>query len=244
MGFRNPVTTATDVDTGQPDGAGVRVYQKAVTGGTAGVVEFRDGIAGDTPSTLTAQANLVPQGGGYTAQGGGFAMDAGSFNGVDGPKWDLRVEEAGAGGYRPVARLTGADVVDIAGLPVPVNSTDERAAALADRGNAKGTTVIRLDTPDAREERWDGTKWRASTQGHESLTSDAGGNIVVPHGLGAVPTKVLVTPGAQLSDLLQRIVDFTWTNADAFSFVVVLRREDTNAVLGPQTVRFSWQAFT
>lgn len=108
MGFRNPLTSATAVDTGQPTSAGVRTYQQATSTGTRGVVEFRDGITGDAPSRLTAQANLVPQGGGgYTAQGGFLELAAGSWNGVTGPALTLAVEENPTGGYRSQARLSG-----------------------------------------------------------------------------------------------------------------------------------------
>lgn len=114
MGFRNPITSAAAVDTGQPAGAGARVYQGADSTGVFGVVEFRDGIAGDAPAQLVGRANMVPQGGGgYTQQGGGMALRAGSYNGVSGPEWDVQVEGDPAGGYRGAARLSGAAYVDL-----------------------------------------------------------------------------------------------------------------------------------
>lgn len=109
MGFRTPLTA---VNTGQPAGAGAKVYQGSDATGVYGVLEFRDGIAGDTPAQVTGRANLVPQGGGvYTAQGGSLALKAGSYNGVTGPELDLLVEEAPAGGYQATARLVGAPLI-------------------------------------------------------------------------------------------------------------------------------------
>lgn len=109
MGFRNRLTTAGAVDTTDtPGGPAVRIYNYDTPTQRVAVVEFGDGIAGDTPSRLTSLANLVPQNPGYTAQGGGFTLAGGSWNGVDAPDLALGVESAPAGGYRSVARLTAA----------------------------------------------------------------------------------------------------------------------------------------
>jgi hypothetical protein len=109
MGFRDPITSAAAVDTGtSPTGAGVSVYEASDVTGAWGIVEFRDGLVGDAPSTLTAKANLTSQGGGvFTAQGGSMVLKAGSFNGTPGPHLDLNVEGAPLGGFEPVARLRG-----------------------------------------------------------------------------------------------------------------------------------------
>lgn len=111
MGFRNPITTAKAVDTGQPSGAGVRIYQAPTQYSTTGIVEFRDGV-GDSPSQILATANLTPQGGGgYTEQGGGLGIHAGSWNGLQGPGIDLNVEGAPAGGYQAAAYLRGVSTL-------------------------------------------------------------------------------------------------------------------------------------
>jgi hypothetical protein len=111
MGFRNPITSADAVDTGQPAGAGVRIYQAETAYGTTGIIELRDGIVGDTPSTISSSANLVPQGGGYTAQGGGLSVGAGSWNGVSGPQLGLSVVADPGGGYMAEARLRNAGLI-------------------------------------------------------------------------------------------------------------------------------------
>lgn len=112
MGFRNPITSATAVDTGQPAGAGIRMYQGSDATGVFGVIESRDGIAGDTNAQIIDRANLVPQGGGYTQQGRTFTIKAGTANGVPaGPELDLNVEGLPAGGFGPVARLKNAGLV-------------------------------------------------------------------------------------------------------------------------------------
>lgn len=56
MGFRNPVTSVSDVDTGPtPTGPGVRLYQDTVN--NRGVLELRDGAPGHTPATLQLTNN-------------------------------------------------------------------------------------------------------------------------------------------------------------------------------------------
>lgn len=132
MGFRNPATSAEAVDTGaSPTGPGVRVYQD--TAGPLsfprGVVEFRDGIAGDGHATLTRTVNATDTGGGVLAAvGGTFALDGGTLNGVPAGALRLVVEEDPAGGFRTVAELA-ADRIRTAG-PVTSGSTLPRSAIL------------------------------------------------------------------------------------------------------------------
>jgi hypothetical protein len=109
MGFRRTITTATDVDTGTPTGAGVKVYETSdANGNQFGVVEFRDGLFGDAPAQVMGKAFLSSRG--AVATGGGLSLVAGSYNGTTGPELDLSVESDPAGGYRPVARLLHADL--------------------------------------------------------------------------------------------------------------------------------------
>jgi hypothetical protein len=114
MGFRNPATTAEGVDTGEnTTGPGVRVYQDTTgpLGFPRGVVEFRDGIAGDAHATLTRTVNVVDAGGGaFTTAGGTFALDGGSINGVPAGGVRMVVEEDPAGGYRSALELVAGQV--------------------------------------------------------------------------------------------------------------------------------------
>jgi hypothetical protein len=122
VGFRDPVTSATALDTGDGFAVGsVRVYPDnnpqpaGAPASTSSVVEFRDGIAGDLPSSLRASAYYTgdtgPDGGPLLrARGGSLALSAGSWNGIQGPALSMGVEELQAGGYGDVTRLTGSTV--------------------------------------------------------------------------------------------------------------------------------------
>lgn len=112
MGFRNPATSATAVDTRAGTATpGVQVYNRTQPWGSQGVVEFDDGIPGDTAATITAGPNYQQQGGGYAPAGGSMTMQAGTWSGVAGPAFQANVEAAPAGGYTPVARVKGAPLV-------------------------------------------------------------------------------------------------------------------------------------
>lgn len=104
MGFRNPATSATAVDTGhgQTD-AGVRVYQDLSTPGVPrGVAEWRTG-------RMDRNATATLSGGG--SGGSAFVLDGGAALGVAAPQLQLNVEGAAAGGYTPVARVTGGPLI-------------------------------------------------------------------------------------------------------------------------------------
>jgi hypothetical protein len=105
MGFRVPLTSATAVDTRTaPTGAGARLYEATDANGVWGVLEFDNGIPGETPSTVTGRSNA---GAGGSVQGGSLAMQAGSFNSVAGPRLSLDVAPAATSGYEASARLSG-----------------------------------------------------------------------------------------------------------------------------------------
>lgn len=109
MGFRDALTSATDVDTTGPlSGAGARLYEATDANGLPyGVLEFSDGVFGDTPARLIGRATFNPRSVAGT-QGGGAYLLGGSYNGVTAPELDLTVEDisAGAGNWQPVARIT------------------------------------------------------------------------------------------------------------------------------------------
>lgn len=101
MGFRDPVTSATDVDTGRGlADAGVRLFQDlSIPSVPRGVAEWRTGL-------MDRNATAELSGGG--SGGSNFAISGGATEGVNAPELDLNVEGAGIGGYVPVARLLGA----------------------------------------------------------------------------------------------------------------------------------------
>ncbi len=125
MGFRNPITTAEGVDTGKDStGPGVRMYQDPNPEGVSrGVVEFRNGIAGDRHATITRTVNGFVDGDLIRSFGGTFTIDAGSAEGIDagGIEWD--VIPAGDGTHERRARLLNTTrgiepVVPITDLPL------------------------------------------------------------------------------------------------------------------------------
>lgn len=232
-----------ETDTGQPAGAGVHVYQQSTATGTRGVVELRDGIAGDSPSTMTSEAFLVPQGDSYTAQGGRYRMQAGSFNGVTGPRLDLAVEAAPAGGYWSVARLVGAEVIDIAGLPVEVPDQTARDAL----PKRLGLTVLRQDL-GGRAERWDGAGWRFRLAGYSSPpgvfpSTDSNAFLSFPHGSGGQPPLTWgMNPTGQATDPIALVFEaITWA-ADGTNLTLRAKRTDTSQWFPGQPVRVSWWA--
>lgn len=97
MGYRNPVTSATAVDTGR-NAPGVRIYASG-TNPASGVVEWSAGGAGPARATFTSSD---------TGSGGSaFTLDPGQDNGVQAATLALNVEGKGTGGYQSVGRLTG-----------------------------------------------------------------------------------------------------------------------------------------
>lgn len=110
MGFKNPLTSATVVDTGDGAPAGVRIYQSTDgRGNPQGVIELDDGVAGDAPSTIT-----VTSFGGLG--GGSLAIKTGTFGGVAGPELDLYVDQ---GSGLATASLTAAGGMLLNGESIP-----------------------------------------------------------------------------------------------------------------------------
>jgi len=146
MGFRNPVTSASVVDTGSsPTGAGARLYQLVDDQGTRGVLELRDGIAGDTPAGVDAVAVLTPVDGGYVAQGSSTTVKGLGTNGLDAAYLELTTEAKAAGGYQSAARLY-ADVVEFPGT----------GAAVAKGNVVHGESTVSVQTTSNAEARLSG----------------------------------------------------------------------------------------
>lgn len=213
MGFRNPVTSVSSLDTGQGFARGsVESFTDNPTGPlgtplhTAAGFYFRDGITGDAPAALVNEAYYAAQGdNSLTGQGGLFAVVAGSYNNVQGPELDLGVESAGAGGYAAVARLQRAGL--------QIDSPGTRIQGLVPLLGAAGGTV-------------------AST--------DANGQVTVTHGLGVNPATVIVSPAA--SGVIPNLVDFVVVSWTASQFTVRAIRRDNNTVFSGNPVGFQWLA--
>lgn len=120
MGWKNPLTSAVNVDTRTaPTVAGVRMYEapNPDTGQPRGVIELDDGIPGDTPATITQTADSNPHS--IATPLGSVILDAGGYNGTPAPKLALNVEQnpAGVGPNVPVARLTSPGGFTVNGVP-------------------------------------------------------------------------------------------------------------------------------
>lgn len=107
MGFRNPITSAAAVDTrAVPTVAGVRMYEmpNPDTGQPYGVLEWDDGITGDTPARVVQTADANPHS--VTTPYGRLAITAGAYAGKTGPELDLSVEQDSVGNPVAITRLT------------------------------------------------------------------------------------------------------------------------------------------
>jgi hypothetical protein len=127
MGFRNPARTASAVNTGGV-AAGVRIYQDATDdwGRTAGVLEFNDGAANDTPATITQGSVPVPRSvtdtyGRLTITGGSYATDGSGGAIMAAPTLRLGVEQKSPDDGTPTPR---------ARISQPFDAIDSAAATL------------------------------------------------------------------------------------------------------------------
>lgn len=100
MTFRTALTSATAVDTGAGKPAGVRIYQsRDGKGNPMGVIEFDDGVTGDTPATITI--------GSFGNLGGGaLTIKGGSYGGIAAPSLMLQVDQAGQSSAQLTSPLT------------------------------------------------------------------------------------------------------------------------------------------
>lgn len=98
MGFRNPATTASAVDTGHGlANPGVRLFQDTSNPSVPqGIAEWRTGL-------MDRNARITLAGG--SSGGSGYVIDGGAAVGVDAPKVELNVESGAGGGYVPILRL-------------------------------------------------------------------------------------------------------------------------------------------
>jgi hypothetical protein len=152
VGFRNPITSASETDTGaSPTGPGVRVYDDTASdplGFPRHVIEFRDGYAG-RPATLSRTTYAAPGGG---SAGSVFQLDGGSANAIDAGKLQLTVQEKPAGGYESVAKLVDAVRLEVPALTGPLGldlynaGTQGLCAGVVPPAGTKLTTKVRTGT--------------------------------------------------------------------------------------------------
>lgn len=106
MGFRNPLSTASAVDTRTAaGGAGVRAYQQTTGTLSYGVLEYLTGVTGVDPATLALLATGVEAGGPTS-----FELTGAGHHSVTGPKLALKVEQS-AGSYLSRASVAATEVI-------------------------------------------------------------------------------------------------------------------------------------
>lgn len=257
MGYRNPVTTASAVDTRAGAGAaGARLYSQPIpgqAGAAQGVLELDDGL-GDTPATLTATPGTQ-----HSVTGGVVTLDGGSFSSTPNTKVDLQVVPAGSpelhgvsvpGQFGRVARVRGADVLQVDagtkiladGVPIVVGSKAQRDAL---DNTVPGTTVVRTDFGGGINQRWDGSAWRYLTYGVASGITDVNALLTVPHGGSgeAAPAAWVAFMSGQQTDPITQVLKLVGWGADATNLTVRAVRTDTSAYFPGTPIRFFWVAY-
>lgn len=128
MGFRNPVSTVSDVNTGDPlSGAGAHLYETTDANGYPyGVLDFPDGVTGDVSPKVIGKADYNPRAQAQVT-GGGLRLQGGSYNPngaglIAAPEVDLLVVQNGDGSHTPVVSMTagtgGKITQDVATAPL------------------------------------------------------------------------------------------------------------------------------
>jgi hypothetical protein len=161
--------------------------------------------------------------------------------------------------FLPLARVA---VAALAASIVNANITDLRVPASRAGLRREGTEAQRLaatgltageqwyETGTGRLFLWTGAAWQAIptgariARGVSSASTDAGGNITVAHGLGAVPASVVTSLGAGNSLPVIQVAKIARGGVDANNFAVYVHRTDTNLPLATTQVIFDWIAST
>lgn len=97
-----------------------------------------------------------------------------------------------------------------------------------------GVSYLRKNTA------WASTKRVAG--GPSQTSTDAGGNIIIAHGLGAAPTSFGLTLMSSNSGSVIQVAKLFVGGVDATNFTVSVMRSDTGVLLVSTAVHFYWQA--
>lgn len=87
-----------------------------------------------------------------------------------------------------------------------------------------------------------GSRWATAlvgTSGSSSGSTDASGNLVVNHGLGTTPTRVLVSATVSA---VANIANYVVTARSSTTFTVTLYNSTSGAVIGSNPASFEWIA--
>lgn len=110
----------------------------------------------------------------------------------------------------------------------------------------EGQVIYETDTN--RVYVYDGSTWqpvptgRRFNAGTSTASSDAGGNITIAHGLGAVPTSVVAMLRADNTASVLQVAVLARGGIDATNFVIYVHRSDGGGALPSTAVKFDWIA--
>lgn len=89
---------------------------------------------------------------------------------------------------------------------------------------------------------WAAVRSRGRLRAVDGVTTNSGGALVFPHGLGVAPASIQVSPGPQASDLLHRIGVIKVNSWGASDVVINFVRTDTSSYLLNSLVSLEWSA--
>ncbi|NUT08186.1 MAG: hypothetical protein HOV76_32435 [Hamadaea sp.] len=89
---------------------------------------------------------------------------------------------------------------------------------------------------------YDGTTWRFLLTGTFSGSTDASGLFAFSHGAGQAPTSWGVTPGAQVSDTVNQLIQILAANSSSTTLTVRAVRTDTNAYFAANPISGNYWA--
>jgi hypothetical protein len=250
MGFRETLTTAEGVDTGESaTGPGARIFQDTTSDFPRGVVEFRSGVTGDRHATLTrtVYVTLDANGNVIGRQGGTVQLDAGSVQGVEAGSLSfstLTDNSPGAPAAKAVLSVGHFEVVastaKIPGLPVPVANKAARDALT----KYPGLTVHRLDM-GGLPQWWDQSRnrWRYRLSGMFDGLTDANALMFWAHGSGGdAPLSWGCGPTYQGTDAANVVAKpITWYS-DGLNLQARLVRTDSSTYLANHPLHVWWYA--
>lgn len=174
----------------------------------------------------------------------------------------LEVVQGVASGSPAEPSITGDNYLELALITLPASTTNITDAMITDRrvryASGVCTSTTRPSSPYEGQEIYetdtdrkyvyDGAAWdpipvgRRFNAGTSTASTDAGGNIVIAHGLGVTPTAVVTTLRADNTALQNQVAVLLRGGIDATNFTITIVRSDTGAVLGSQVVNFDWIA--
>lgn len=156
-----------------------------------------------------------------------------------------------AGGSAP-SRGSVMSAVRAAQAVVPAASDTERASVVTNWATATGAAVsatnpVYIYRTDLKrfEVSTNGTTWwsyRLQSGGVFTGSTSATGEILIPHGLGATPAYVSLTPVHDGNDAIARIARPVLASKNATNIRVLVARTDTSNWLTSNPVTIEWTA--